>query len=150
VIQAARMIGVEVRQHDVPDVARVDAEAAELGPSSSSGWTESRRASVERMPARVIAALVHASGFAGIDDDDALLVLDGPGIDRQPLGPVVVKQHVREAGGTAAARGHLGPPDLDQTGTECMDFRCHERAIRVRSASSASASARVDCLNWPK
>jgi hypothetical protein len=80
------MIGVKVREHDLPDVPGADADRAQLGAELLLGmYREVHRAPVERVPARVIPGFVDAPGFAGIDDDDPFVVLDGPGVDRQPL-----------------------------------------------------------------
>ena len=175
--QPARMVGVEVREHHLPDIAGVDAASAQLRAELLFGMHgEACGASVERVPARVISALVDPRGFPRVHDDDPLVVLDGPGVDRQPVGPFLVEQHVGEARQPAAPRFHLWPPHLYQPGADGVDFRhvllslrlkrsslspllaianswCkifYGRAILVNSASSASDSARVGCLNSPK
>src|SRR5262249_2676258 len=79
-------------------------------------------ASIERMPAWVVGALVNARGLTRVDDDEPFVVFDNPGVDRQPLGPVVVEEHVAKARGAARpARLRLCAPDLDQAGADGVD-----------------------------
>ncbi len=132
------MVGVEVSEHDLPDITGGDAEGAQLGAELLVGMHgEPYGALVERMPARVIPAFMNTRGFTRIDDDDSLVVLDGPGIHRQPPGPFLVEQHMRQARGSIAARFHLWPPHLYQTGADGVDSR------HIVSPCDAQARCRV-------
>jgi hypothetical protein len=84
------MVGVKMCDHNLPDITRADAEPTQLRPELFLGmYREADGAPVERMPARLIAALVNTGSLTSIDDDQSLLVLDDPRVDRQPLAPFV-------------------------------------------------------------
>jgi hypothetical protein len=86
---------------------------------------ETRSAPVERMPPRMISAFMDPRRFAGIDHNDALVVLDSPDVNRQPVAPFAVEQHVGEPRGSVAPRFHLCPLYLDKAGADGVD-RQHE------------------------
>lgn len=73
VVQSARMIGVEVGEDDVADVKETDASCAQLRAEFLVRMhRKADGSSIERMPARVIAPLLHTRGFAGVDEDGGL------------------------------------------------------------------------------
>ena len=83
VTMASHMIGVQMCEHDVPDVVAADPAGAQLRPKFFVGMhREPGRPAIERMPARVISPLVDAGGFADVDEDQSLVMLDDPGVNR--------------------------------------------------------------------
>ena len=96
--QPAGMIGVEMRQDDVTDVGHRNAHRTQDGTNLVVGSDAKPRCTpIERVPPRMIAALVHARRLTGIYEDGPLFVFDQPGVDRHPLRPLVVEN-------TAASR----------------------------------------------
>ena len=94
-VQAAGVVGVEVRHHDPADIARADPEPLELRADLLLGLDLLADGEPEeRLPAREVAGLGDAGRLAGIDDDHALRVLDRERVDRQRLGPLAVEQRV--------------------------------------------------------
>jgi hypothetical protein len=82
VVQAARVIGVEMGHDDATDIGRQDPKLLELRAISCSGSPRSRTANREkRLPTREFARLRNTGRLAGIDDDHALRMLDGKGVD---------------------------------------------------------------------
>jgi hypothetical protein len=94
VVQAAGVIGVQVRHHEPAHIARADAEPFKLGPDLLLGLDPFAESADTRMPAGEVAGLGGAGGLAGVDDDHALRVLDREGIDRQRLRPLPVANRV--------------------------------------------------------
>ena len=84
-----------------------------------------RRASIKRMPARMIAPLMHPRRFAGIDENQSFVVLDQPRMDRDPVGPVPIDQDVAEPRDAAAAAGHLCEFDSNRSGADRVNLGHH-------------------------
>src|SRR5579872_5515573 len=78
-------------------------------------------ASIKRMPRRMISVFMYASRFSRVDHDDAFVMLDSPGVYGQPFGPLLVEEHIRDAGEPCAARLHLCTAYLHQAGTNRMN-----------------------------
>jgi len=79
---AAGVIGVEMGDDDVANIARSDAEIAELRADLFVGVDRKLSGAAEEgMPGGLVAGFVDAGGLAGVDDDDAFMMLDEPGVD---------------------------------------------------------------------
>ena len=105
--EVPRVIGVQMGEHDLADVARPHAHLLQLG-ADLVVWRhpELRRAAIKRMPARMIAPLMHPRRFTGIDENQSFVVLDEPRMDRGPVRPISIEQDVAETPMPAAA-SHL-------------------------------------------
>ena len=86
-------------------------------------YGETARPAIERMPCRVISAFVNTCRLARVDQDQALLVLDEPGIDRKPLRPLLVEKHIGDASEALVSRFPLRLPYLHKPGANGMDFQ---------------------------
>ena len=92
------MIGMQMRQHDLTDVARPHAHHLQLRADLVvRRHPELRREPKKRMPAGMIASLMHPRRFTGVDENQPLVVLDQPRMDRDPVRPRAIEQHVAEA-----------------------------------------------------
>ena len=149
VVQAARMVGVEMGHYDAADIGRDNPELLELRADFllrlhllANGEPE------ERLPAREVTGLRDAGRLPGIDHDHALCVLDREGVDRKRLGPLAVTKRLYEP---ASAVARALPPlrrDRDGACLDCMDlhfasfFRSEEFAcVAKRTSSSTTPSA---------
>src|ERR1700733_7732818 len=84
--QSSSMIGMEMRQHNLAHISGSESEIPELRADLFVRIDrKTDRAPVERMPGRMVSVLMDTRGFPGIDHDDSLIMLDGPGINRQPF-----------------------------------------------------------------
>src|ERR1700756_2082492 len=100
-------------------------------------YGESASPAVERMPCRVISTFVNARCLASVDEDKPLLMLEEPGIDGQPLSPLLVEKHVGYLGEDAfASRLPLRPPDLHKAGANGMNFQHSQIVISDAAAAS--------------
>jgi hypothetical protein len=70
----------------------------------------------------MIAALMHPRRFAGIDEHQSFVVLDEPRVDRDPIGPVPIDQHVTETREAPSATRHLRDFDANRPGTDRVNF----------------------------
>ena len=83
--EAAVVVDMQVGQHDRFHVAGADAELRNCGPDFLLRLDVEADGKLEiRMPARQRFQMRRRSG---IDDDDALRMLDRPGVDRRPVRP---------------------------------------------------------------
>ena len=97
VVQAARVICVEMGHDDTTEIGRQDPGLLELRADLLLGLDVLANGEPEeRLPAREVAGLRRAGRLAGVDDDHALSVLDRERVDRKWLGPLAVKQRIHE------------------------------------------------------
>jgi hypothetical protein len=141
VVQAAGVVGVQVRHDHLAHVGWREAER--LDP-----WADLLRrghlladpeAEVE-VPGREVAALHRLRGLAGIDEDEAVGVLDQPREDRQRLGEAAVAEGDRDARRSGALARTLALLDRDRPGLQGVD--AHQVEIARMSASVRSSARR--------
>ena len=115
VMQAARVVGVQMRHHDPAHVARPDAEPLELRADLLLGCDVlADREAQKRVPAREVARLRDAGRLAGVDHDHAFGMLDREGVDRQRLGPLPIEERVQQT--EPAAAGAFAPAHREGDG----------------------------------
>ena len=121
VAQAARVVGVHVRQDHPADVVRRRSRGAELRPDLVVGRDPlAEAAAVVEVPAREVARVVDAGGLAGVDDDQAVRMLDQPGAHRHRRGPAAVDERGGDAQ-RAARAAHLARAHGDRAGLDRRD-----------------------------
>jgi len=121
--QAAGVVGVQVREHEPAHLGGRQAEGAQPLPNLLLGPDPRAHAEAEvRVPPGEIARLGRARRFAGVDDDEALGVLDGPGVDGQRLGPGAVEQRVEATPRPMPDALALAALDRDRPGLDCVDL----------------------------
>ena len=97
-VQAARMVGVEMRHDHAADIGRHDPALLELGADLLLGLhLLANGESEERLPARKVARIGRAGRLAGIDHDHTLGVLDRERVDRKRFSPFAVEQRIGES-----------------------------------------------------
>jgi hypothetical protein len=73
-------------QYDLAHISGGDPQGHELGTNLFIGVDgEAGRAPIKRMPGGMVSVLMDTRGFAGINQYDSFFMLNGPGVDRQPL-----------------------------------------------------------------
>ena len=142
------MIRVEMGQDDVTNVGHRNAHRTQDRTNLVVGSHAKPRCSpIERVPPRMIAALVHARCLTGIYEDGPLFVFDQPGVDRHPLRPLVVEQHRRQSHLTASGRRHLFRADAYRASLDRVHFGAHIAACspscHSRKGLSRSAACRI-------
>ena len=112
--QAAVVIHVQMREHDPLDVTRPDAERAQLRPDLllRRDPEADLPADIRMERARVIQKVL---ALPGIDDDQAVAVIDQPGIGRQPIGPLPIGKTPRMPRGPRPAPRRSFCPRLIRT-----------------------------------
>src|SRR5215213_2371493 len=144
-------------QHDPAHVAPPDAEPLELGPDLLLARNRLPDGEAEeRLPAREVPGLGDPGGLAGVDDDDALRMLDREGVDRERLGPLPVDERVEPA--PPAATGPVAPAGREGDGSGLDRVDVHETRFRVgwgavgakpRRSSSVTPSASCRSMGPP-
>ena len=115
-MQAAGVVGVQMRHHHLADVTGLDPELLELRADLLLRLDEfTNRETEDRMPTREIARLRSAGAFARVDHDHALGMLDREGVDRKRLSPAAVENRVHEA--APAMTDALAPGGRDRHGS---------------------------------
>jgi len=123
VTESTGMVGVQMGQDKPAHVApRIDTERAELRADLLLRADPLLHSETEiGLPAGKIAGLAGAGRLAGIHDDNALWMLNDPGVDGQRLGPPTIKQGVEP---TDVSVSFPAPPALrdgDSSGLDGMD-----------------------------
>jgi hypothetical protein len=135
---ACRSCGVEVGEHDAPDIARADAELLQLRADLLLGLDVLADGEAEeRLPAREVAGLGDAGGLARVDDDDAFGVLDREGVDRQRLGPLAIEQRVEQP--PPAVANALAPARRQRDGARLDRMDVHVRRSRTERTDRSYA-----------
>src|SRR5580698_2320886 len=130
--QSSGVIGMEMRQHNLAYVSGCDSESPKLRTNLFFRMDrKADRTPVERMPGGMVSVLMNPRGLPRIDHDHSLIMLDDPGVDRQPLRPVFVKQHVRYPGRPRASRFHLWTSHLHQSSANCVNFRHMHPSLKL-------------------
>src|ERR1700761_7985913 len=118
------MVGMEMRQYNLAHISTTYSQTSKL-------WTnfllrmygKANCAPEERVPRWEISLLVDERGFSCIYDNQSLIMLDDPGVDREPVGPIFVEEHVRNASQSGAARFHLRTSHLHHACTNGVNLR---------------------------
>ena len=132
------MIGVQMSQHNLPDIRRMDAPGLQLGADLIlRPHAELNGQPVIWMPAWVISRFMDASGFSGIDDDDSFFVFDQPGVDREPFRPIGVEKDVARRGESFSFRLHLRSFNAYRSGLKNGDSS-HGPMVRVSGCSQVT------------
>ena len=88
VMQAARMVGVQMGEDHGPHVVRADAELEQLRPDLLlRGHVEPDRQPEVRVPAGEVTRFTRPGGLPRVHQDDAFGRLNRPGVDRERFGP---------------------------------------------------------------
>src|SRR4051812_26136445 len=150
VVKAARVVGVEVGEHDGADVRRAHADPIELRPKLLvRAHVAADGAAEVRVPAREVAGLARARRLAGVDEDRAVVVLDQPCVDRQRLGPVAVEGRAQAADHPGSGASELLRADLDRAGLDGVDahrasvWHSPWRGLPARAARAVLAPPRA-------
>jgi hypothetical protein len=69
----------------------------------------------------MVTALMHQRRFTSVDENQSFVVFDEPRMNRNPIGPLAIDQHVAEARDAASATGHLRDFDANRSGADCMN-----------------------------
>ena len=118
------MVRVKMGQHHFSYISGRNTQRLKLGTNFFVGmYGESARPAIERMPCRMIPAFVNPRCLARVDQDEALLVLDEPGVDRKPLRPLLVEKHIGHAEQALVSCLPLWPPDLHKSSANGMNFQ---------------------------
>lgn len=144
VVQSARVVGMQVRQHHPTNSGGSDAEPLQPG-ADLLLWRDpcAQSVAVVGMPAREVVALGGAGRLAGVDHDDAFRMLDREGVDRQRVGPVPIEEHVQLPAAAASDALDLAGLDRDRSGLDRVDLhrRC-SLALRGVDARRTGAGAK--------
>jgi hypothetical protein len=132
------VVGVEVGEDDVAHVGGAEAERLDLRADLLVGGDLlANGEAVVHVPAREPAGLERPCGLAGVDDDEAVGVLDQPGEDRQRLGEAPVGEGQGEPHRAGPLARALALVDRDGSGLDGVDahgcsprWRCPARARR--------------------
>lgn len=136
VVQAIRMVEVQMGEDDRAHGSRIEAQPLELRPDLVLGRDpEAHAVAVVRVPARQVARLEDPRRLPGVDDDRPARVLDDPRVDRQPVRPLAVAQGVEPPPGSARHRLELAALDPDQAGLEGVDLHPSVRPPSARRRS---------------
>jgi hypothetical protein len=120
--QSSRVIGMKMRQYDLAHVSGSYSEGSELGADLFVRMDgKADRALIERMPGGMVSGLMNARDLSRIYHNDSLIMLDDPRVNRKPLRPVLVEQHVCGPGKPCTARFRLRTPHLHQACANCVD-----------------------------
>src|SRR5918992_1363321 len=119
--ETASVVGVEVRHDNPANVVRRKAERLQLRADLLLRLYPLLESEPEvGVPARELARVVDVSGFARVDHDQALGMLDQPGVDRERLGPAAVHQRQCQARPAPAHPLPLASPYGDRSSLNGM------------------------------
>src|SRR6476660_9038659 len=106
--KSSGMVGMKMREHHLLNVAWGDSDRPQLRANLVVRRNpEPTRKTVERMPSWMVATIVDARGLSGVYENWSVLVLNEPRIDRHPIRPLAVEQHVIRSRQAGAYRCHL-------------------------------------------
>jgi hypothetical protein len=141
--QAAGMVRMKMGQYHLSYISGCNPQCLKLRTNFFIGmYGETAGPAVERMPCRMISTFVNARCLASVDEDKPLLMLDEPGIDGQPLSPLLVEKHVGYFSENAfASRLPLRSPDLHKAGANGINFK-HSQQIVISEPANLLCAGR--------
>ena len=139
--KTAVVVDMQVSQHDRFHIALADAKASQLR-SDFLLWldVEAHRKLEIGVPAR---QRFQVRARSGIDHDDALGMLDRPGIDRHPFRPFARDNRLNLPPETVSAAFDLRLFDLHAAGLDGVDAHCAFSLGQNASAAADAAEMRV-------